>query len=136
MTPAFFCGKHLLDLDHGLLRDTTFSYHSAGVGFYARMTKLNRLTFDKHSTFERPQGQADARHCAVPGPVLRSRKHWPGIPSSRRRLEGPARTARRCASALHVLPRFPISRCSVMTMRPGLPIAILPGVVTELGRVA
>jgi hypothetical protein len=32
MTPAFFCGKHLLDLDHGLLRDTTFSYHSAGVG--------------------------------------------------------------------------------------------------------
>jgi hypothetical protein len=24
MTPAFFCGKHLLALDHGLLRDTTF----------------------------------------------------------------------------------------------------------------
>ena len=32
MTPALVCGKHLLDLDHGLLRDITFSQHSAGVG--------------------------------------------------------------------------------------------------------
>jgi hypothetical protein len=34
---------------------------------------------------------------------------------------------------LHARPRFPISRCTVVTMRPGLPIAILPGIVTELG---
>jgi len=33
MTPALVCGKHLLDLDHGLLRDITFSQHSAGVGW-------------------------------------------------------------------------------------------------------
>jgi hypothetical protein len=32
MTPALVCGKHLLDPDHGLLRDITFSQHGAGVG--------------------------------------------------------------------------------------------------------
>jgi hypothetical protein len=35
----------------------------------------------------------------------------------------------------HAFSRLPIFRCTVMTVRPSFPIAILPGVVAELGRV-
>jgi hypothetical protein len=77
-------------------------------------------------------------HVTTPSlaPLLLSRIHSPRRPPSRRRLDGPSRTALRCVSALHTRPRFPISRCTVVTMRPGLPIAILPGIVTELGCVS
>jgi len=39
------------------------------------------------------------------------------------------------ASALHARSRFPVSRRTVVTMGPGFPIAILPGIVAELGRI-
>jgi hypothetical protein len=35
----------------------------------------------------------------------------------------------------HVFSRLPIFRCTVVTVCPSFPIAILPGVVAELGRV-
>jgi hypothetical protein len=39
------------------------------------------------------------------------------------------------ASALHARSRFPVSRRTVVTMGPRFPIAILPGIVAELGRI-
>jgi hypothetical protein len=38
-------------------------------------------------------------------------------------------------AGLHACSRLPVFRRTVMTMGPDLPIAILPGIVTELGRV-
>jgi hypothetical protein len=64
---------------------------------------------------------------SVPG-ALRALEH-----GARRAMVVVKRWVRLMLVRSHAFSRLPIFRCTVVTMCPSLPIAILPGVVAELG---
>jgi hypothetical protein len=85
----------------------------------------------RNSHFRDRQNWSDRKPARPRFDRTRERSDRPRPSPQGRRLTG-----ERLEERLHTCSRLPIFRRTIMTMRPSFPIAILPGIITELGRVS